>query len=110
MSLSSDLVVDASAMMSYLLGEESGQMIFEILKSSIERGVRLLTLELAYVEVVNALWRACMLRNLFDEKTAFDSLNSLFSLPLESMRLDRDLTLRALALALKAKLPVYDTL
>ena len=102
-------MLDASVITSYLLGEENSGKTYSILRTEIERGFRPLTLEFAYIEVANALWRACALRDLLNAKAVLESITSLYSLPLDPARLDEELTTRATKLALDAKLPVYDT-
>jgi len=110
LSTNNDLVLDASPIMSYLFTEENHDKIYHILRTTIERGYRLVTAELAYKEVANALLRACALRNLINEEDMINSLNSLYKLPIEPIRQDKGLILRTLRISLESKLAVYDTI
>ena len=103
------MVLDASIITSYLLEEARRDDVYGVMRGTLERGFRLLTVDLAYKEVANALLRACVLRNLIDEKTLIDSLNSLYGLPLEPVRQDGGLVMRAVEISLESKLSVYDS-
>jgi predicted nucleic acid-binding protein len=103
------VVFDASTITSYLLEQARRDDVYGVMRTTLERGCRLLTIDLAYKEVANALWRACVLRNMIDEKTVIDSLNSLYGLPLEPIRQDGALVTRAVEISLESKLSVYDS-
>lgn len=110
MSTNSDLVLDASAIASYLLAEEDSKKVYHAMRTCIEGGHRVLTPELAYKEVANALLKACVRTRLMTEETLTSTLNSLYKLPLESVRQDKDLILRASTISLQSNLTIYDTL
>ena len=110
MSISSDLVLDASTITSYLLAEENSEKVYQIMESSIEGGHRILTPELAYKEVSNALLKACIRRRLIAEEDLTRTLNSLFKLPLQPMKQDKKLILRASTISLRSNLTIYDAL
>ena len=59
-------MLDASAITSYLLEQASRDKVYNVMRNTLEGGYRLLTIDLAYFEVANALWRACTLRGLID--------------------------------------------
>jgi predicted nucleic acid-binding protein len=80
------------------------------MRGTLDRGARLLTADLAYAEVANALWRACTLRGLIDEKAVYESLDSLYRLPVEPMRHESGLVKRAVEISLKSGLSVYDSI
>ncbi len=93
----------------YLLEEHRRDEVYGVMKRSLDRGFRLLTIDLAYLEVANALWRACVLRRLIDEKAMKDSLNSLYGIPIESARQDSGLVMRAVEMSLESGLSIYDS-
>jgi len=80
------------------------------MRDTLERGSKLLTADLAYAEVANALWRACTLRGLIDEEAVYESLDSLHGLPLESIRQEGGLIRRAVEISLESGLSVYDSI
>jgi predicted nucleic acid-binding protein len=110
LNISSDLVLDASTITSYLLAEENSQKIYQIIKASIEGGHRILTPELAYKEASNAFLKAHIQRRIISEEDLTKTLNSLFKLPLEPLKQDKELILRASAISLQSRLTIYDAL
>ena len=80
------------------------------MRDTLDRGAKLLTADLAYVEVANALWRACTLRDLIDEEAVYESLKSLYELPLESIGQEGGLIRRAVEISLESGLSVYDSI
>jgi len=103
-------VLDASAITTYLIEQVSRGNVYNIMRDTLDRGAKLLTADLAYVEVANALWRACTLRGLIDEETVFKSLDNLYGLPLESIRQEGGLMRRAAEISLESGLSVYDSI
>ncbi len=103
------MVLDASAITTYLIEQVSRDKVYNVMRDTLEGGFRLFTADLAYVEVANALWRVCTLRGLIDEEAVFESLNSLYGLPLESIRQEGGLIKRAVEISLESGLSVYDS-
>ena len=103
-------MLDASAITSYLLEQASREKVYNVMRDTLEGGYRLLTVDLAFFEVANALWRACTLRGLIDEEAVYLSLDSLYGLPLEPLRQERDLMRRAAEISLESGLSVYDSI
>ena len=110
MNTDNGLLLDASAITSYILNEEGSEQIRTVMRRSISEGGRITTLPLAFKEVANALWKACVQRKLVDKDTIVGALNDLYTLPLELAEQDKDLLQRAMRMSLDSKLPVYDTL
>lgn len=110
MNTENDLLLDASAIASYLLNEEGSDEIHMVMRRSISEGGRVMTIPLAFKEVANALWRACTQRRLVNEETAVRALNDLYKLPFELKEQDKELVERSMRISLDSKLPVYDTL
>ena len=96
--------------MTYLIEQASHDKVYRVMRGTLDRGAKLLTADLAYVEVANALWRACTLRGLIDEEAVYESLNSLYGLPLESIRHEGGLISRAVEISLELGLSVYDSI
>jgi len=96
--------------MTYLIEQASHDKVYRVMRGTLDRGAKLLTADLAYVEVANALWRACTLRGLIDEEAVYESLNSLYRLPLESIRHEGGLIRRAVEISLELGLSVYDSI
>ncbi len=96
--------------MTYLIEQASHDKVYRVMRGTLERGAKLLTADLAYVEVANALWRACTLRGLIDEEAVYESLNSLYGLPLESIRHEGGLINRAMDISLESGLSIYDSI
>ena len=103
-------MLDASAITSYLLEQASRDKVYNVMRDTLEGGYRLLTVDLAYFEVANALGRACTLRGLIDEKAVYLSLDSLYELPLEPLRQESGLLRRAEEISLESRLSVYDSI
>ena len=103
-------MLDASAITSYLLEQASRDKVYNVMRDTLEGGYRLLTVDLAYFEVANALWRACTLRGLIDEKAVYLSLDSLYELPLEPLRQESGIMRRAEEISLESRLSVYDSI
>lgn len=110
MSASGDLVLDASAITTYLIEQASRDRVYRVMRDTLDRGAKLFTADIAYVEVANALWRACALRGLIDEEGVKESLGSLYGLPLEAVRQEGGLVKRAVEISLESGLSVYDSI
>jgi len=110
LSVSGDLVLDASAITTYLIEQASRDKVYRVMRGSLDRGAKLFTADLAYVEVANALWRACALRGLIEEEGVNESLGNLYGLPLEAVRQEGGLVKRAVEISLESGLSVYDSM
>jgi len=108
LSIRGDLVLDASTIVAYALGEEGSGEIGQVMMACIERGSRLIVPDLVYNEVANALLKA-RLRGLIPEGIIVSTLNTICKLPLESVRQNRELLLRASAISQESRLAIYDT-
>lgn len=102
-------MLDASVITSYLLKQANLDDIHDVMRWTLDHGHRLFTVDLAYFEVANALWRACNLRGLIEAEAVHGSLESLYRLPLEPLRQEADLISRSMELSLESGLSVYDS-
>ena len=104
----SDTVVDSSIVAKWILPESDSAHAERIVADVTMRGDRLIVLDLAFVEVTNAIWKRCH-RGLISLQEAFDFLDDLSRSPVRDEPANR-LLKQAMEIAVKYDRAVYDAL
>ncbi|MEN2974968.1 MAG: type II toxin-antitoxin system VapC family toxin [Candidatus Caldarchaeales archaeon] len=103
------IVIDASSLVKYILHEEGWDRISQYLK----REEVLYSLDHMLKEVVNALWKHCIVKNLISRDTAiqiFKSLARLVDLGMIVLEHEEAYLERAVTIALDNSISIYDAL
>jgi predicted nucleic acid-binding protein len=79
----SDVVVDSSVVAKWVLPEPDDAQAKHLMASVLGRGDRLLSLDLAFAEVANAIWSRCR-RRMIDLTAAERSLRDLLTSPIDA--------------------------
>ncbi len=105
------IVLDASFIVKLVVEENYSSKARRLLGKWAESGIHLTTLDIAFVEAANAIWKHVVKVGDLNESSALNALKDAQKLAaLIEQRQSTSYLVDALSIALKKKLPVYDSL
>jgi len=105
------IILDASFLVKLVLEEECSSEAENVLKSLIEAGERISTIDIALSEVLNALWKHYILIKDIDKGMLKGAVKDLLDLWEKIGKIHTgELATKALNLAMKHRVTVYDSL